>query len=44
MDMDPVTALLLITVVGIVLLLGLFGVCVHAAYRIVHSHTPHEER
>jgi hypothetical protein len=41
--MDPSTGLLVITVVGIVLLLGLFGVCMHAAYRTVRSHTAHEE-
>jgi hydrogenase maturation factor len=43
-DMDPITGLLLITVVGIVLLLGLFGVCARYAYLIVRSHTPQEER
>jgi hypothetical protein len=40
--MDPVTGLLVITVVGIILLLGLFGVCVRAAYLAVRSHSPQE--
>ena len=41
--MDPITGLLVITVVGIVLLLGLFGVCVRSAYLAVRSQTAHEE-
>jgi hypothetical protein len=41
--MDPITGLLLITVAGIILLLGLFGVCLHYAYLAVRSQTAHEE-
>jgi hypothetical protein len=41
--MDPITGLLFITVTGIILLLGLFGVCVRYAYIAVRSHTAQEE-
>jgi hypothetical protein len=40
--MDPITGLLVITVIGIILLLGLFGVCVRAAYLTVRSHSAQE--
>lgn len=42
-DMDPVTGLWFITGVGIVLLLGLFGVCAFYAYLTVRSHMPQDE-
>jgi hypothetical protein len=41
--MDPITGLLVITVVGIFLLLGLFGVCLRSAYLAVRSQTAYEE-
>ena len=41
--MDPITGLLFITVAGIILLIGLFGVCVRYAYVAVRSHTAQEE-
>jgi hypothetical protein len=41
--MDPVTGLLVITVAGIILLLGLFGVCLRSVYLAVRSQTAYEE-
>jgi hypothetical protein len=40
--MDPITGLLVVTVVGTFLLLGLFGVCFRYAYLAVRSQTAHE--
>ncbi|MFC6961059.1 hypothetical protein [Halocatena marina] len=42
--MDPIIILSLITVVGIILLLGLFGVCLHFVYRTVNSQTTRTTR